>query len=76
MTHAVTGATMLGSTAGGASAAGTAGILGGTAGVIGTTAAVLMSPAVIVGGSILGAGIIGYKVYDYLTENKEEEASE
>jgi hypothetical protein len=44
--HSVSGLTMLGSTAGGASAAGTVGIMGGTAGAIGSTAAVVLNPIV------------------------------
>ena len=56
LTHAVTGATMLGSTAGGASAAGTVGIMGGTAGAVGTIGAVLMAPATIIAGAIIGGG--------------------
>src|SRR6056297_1606951 len=61
LTHAVTGATMLGSAAGGASAAGTVGIMGGTAGVIGTAASIIMAPAVIIGGAIVGGGIAIYE---------------
>jgi len=56
LTHAVTGATMLGSTAGGASAAGTVGIMGGTAGAVGTIGAVLMAPATIIAGAVIGGG--------------------
>ena len=56
LTHAVTGATMLGSTAGGASAAGTVGIMGGTAGAVGAVGAFLMAPATIVAGAIIGGG--------------------
>ena len=55
-THAVTGATMLGSTAGGASAAGTVGIMGGTAGAVGTIGAVLLAPVTIVAGAVIGGG--------------------
>lgn len=76
MTHAVTGATMLGTTAGGASAAGTAGILGGTAGAIGTTAAFFMSPFVIIGGAVIATGIGGYEAYCYFTEDSDEETPE
>lgn len=47
LTHAASGATMLGSTAGGVSAAGTVGIMGGTGGAIGTVASIVMAPAVI-----------------------------
>ena len=57
LTHAVTGATMLGSTAGGASAAGTVGIMGGSAGVMGTVGAIVMAPATIITGLVVGAGI-------------------
>ena len=60
-THAVTGATMLGSTAGGASAAGTVGIMGGTAGAVGTVAAFLMSPVVLVGGAVVATGVVAYE---------------
>ncbi|WP_169701350.1 hypothetical protein [Planktomarina temperata] len=56
LTNAITGATMLGSTAGGVSAAGTVGIMGGTAGAIGTIGAVLMAPVTIVTGAVIGGG--------------------
>lgn len=56
LTHAVTGATMLGSTAGGVSAAGTVGIMGGTAGIIGTVGSVIMAPLTIITGIVVGAG--------------------
>lgn len=58
LTHAVTGATMLGSTAGGASAAGTVGIMGGTAGTIGTAGSVIMAPATILTGLIIAGGTV------------------
>jgi len=61
LTHAVTGATMLGSTAGGASAAGTVGIMGGTAGAIGTIGAILMAPVTIAAGVVIGAGTAIYE---------------
>jgi hypothetical protein len=61
LTHAVTGAAMLGSTAGGVSAAGTVGIMGGTAGAVGTTAAVLMSPFVIVPAAAVAVGVATYE---------------
>lgn len=57
LVHAGSGLTMLGSTAAGASAAGTVGIIGGTAGLIGTAAAVLMAPITIVVGGITAIGI-------------------
>jgi hypothetical protein len=58
LVHAGSGLTMLGSTAAGASAAGTAGILAGTGGVVGTIGAILMAPAtIIIGGiTIIGVG--------------------
>ena len=67
LTHAVTGATMLGSTAGGASAAGTVGIMGGTAGAVGTIASVVMAPATIIAGAVLGAGVAAYEGACYFT---------
>jgi len=67
LTHGVTGATMLGSTAGGVSAAGTAGILGGTAGVIGSVAAVLMSPVTIGVGVVIGVGASATEAYCYFS---------
>ena len=67
LTHAVTGATMLGSTAGGASAAGTVGIMGGTAGAVGTIASVVMAPATIIAGAVLGVGVAAYEGACYFT---------
>jgi hypothetical protein len=67
LTHAVTGATMLGSAAGGASAAGTVGIMGGTAGFIGTAASIIMAPAVIIGAAVVGGGIAVYEGGCYFT---------
>ncbi len=57
LTHAVTGATMLGSTLGGASAAGTVGIMGGTAGVLGTAGAIVTAPATLVVGVVVLAAV-------------------
>lgn len=65
--HAVTGATMLGSTAGGASAAGTVGIMGGTAGAIGTVSGALMSPVVIIPAAVVATGITAYEGGCYLS---------
>lgn len=70
MQHAVTGAWMLGSTAAGASAAGTAGILGGTAGVVGTIGAVLLSTPVIVGAGVVAVGVGAYEGGCYLAKKK------
>lgn len=67
LTHAITGATMLGSAAGGASAAGTVGIMGGTAGAIGTVSAALMSPFVIVPAAIVAGGVGIYEGGCYLS---------
>ncbi len=61
LTHAVTGATMLGSTAGGASAAGTVGIMGGTAGLVGSAASVIMAPITIIAGAVIGAGVTAFE---------------
>jgi len=61
LANATTNATMLASTAGGASAAGTVGIMGGTGGVIGGTASVLMAPAVIVAAGAAAAGTVVYE---------------
>lgn len=73
LTHAVTGATMLGSTAGGVSAAGTVGIMGGTAGVVGTVGAVLMAPATILAGLVIGTGTAIYEGACYFTIEKVED---
>lgn len=61
LTHAATGATMLGSTAGGASAAGTVGIMGGTAGFLGTAAAVVTAPATIIAAAVTSAGVVAFE---------------
>lgn len=63
--HAVTGATMLGSTAGGASGAGTVGIMGGTGGLIGGAASILMAPATIVGAALVAVSTAGFEGYCY-----------
>ena len=69
LTHAVTGATMLGSTAGGASAAGTVGIMGGTT-VLGPVAAVVMSPFLFIATAVVGVGIIGSEAYCYFQDER------
>lgn len=61
LTNAITGATMLGSTAGGVSGAGTVGIMGGTAGAVGTIGAVLMAPATIIAGAVIGGGTAAFE---------------
>ena len=70
---------MLGSKLGGASAAGTIGIIKGTGGIIGYTASVLMSPVVIKGGMVVAVvstvGAISYEAVCYFTEDSKEEAT-
>ena len=61
---------MLGSTAGGMSAAGTVGIMGGTAGAIGTVGAVLMAPVTIIAGAVAGTGIAIYEGSCYFTDER------
>lgn len=70
LTHAVTGATMLASTAGGVSAAGTVGIMGGTAGAVGTVGAVLMAPVTIVAGVVTAVGVAAYEGGCYFTDER------
>ena len=67
---------MLGSKLGGASAAGTIGIIKSTGGIIAYTASVLMSPVVIIGGAVIATGIGGFEAYCYFTEDSEEEITE
>ena len=66
--HATTGAAMLGSTAAGASAAGTTGIIAGSAGFLGTAGAVLMSPFVIIPAAITAVGVGVYEGGCYLAK--------
>lgn len=73
LTNAVTGMTMLGSTAGGVSAAGTVGIMGGTAGAVGTVASIIMAPATIIAGVVLGAGVAVYEGACYFTVERVED---
>jgi hypothetical protein len=61
LTHATTGATMIGSTALGGSAAGTVGIIAGTGGVAGSVAAVLMAPVTIVVAGVTAVGVASYE---------------
>lgn len=71
LTHATTGATMLGSTATGTSAAGTIGIIAGTGNAIGSIGAMLMSPFVIIPAAIVAIGIGTYEGSCYLSEKKQ-----
>lgn len=72
ITHTA-GAAMLGSTAAGASAAGTVGIIGGTGGILGTVGAVLMSPIVILPAALAATGIGLYEGVCYMTSDDEAE---
>ena len=66
ITHATSGAVMLGSTAVGSSAAGTVGIIAGSAGFWGTLGAVLMSPLFIVPTAVALVGASAYEGGCYL----------
>lgn len=57
LTHATSGAVMLGSTAGGASAAGTVGIMGGTAGAGAAVMGVVLNPFVWIPAAVTAVGI-------------------
>lgn len=70
LTHAATGATMLASTAGGASAAGTVGIMGGTAAGVGTVGAFLMAPVTIIVGAVTAVGVAAYEGGCYFTDER------
>lgn len=68
-THAVTGATMVGSTLAGTSAAGTVGIIGGTAGTLFAAAvAVVTAPAVAIGAGIVAGGTVLFEGACYFLE--------
>ena len=70
LVHSVTGATMLGSAAGGASAAGTVGIMGGTAGAVGAVAGALMSPFVIIPAAVVATGVAAYEGGCYIADKQ------
>lgn len=57
ITHATSGAVMLGSTAGGASAAGTVGIMGGTAGAGAAVMGVVLNPFVWIPAAVTAVGV-------------------
>ena len=61
---------MLASAAGGASAAGTVGIMGGTAGLIGGVAAFFMAPVTIAVGAVVGVGVAGYEGLCYFADER------
>lgn len=60
-THAASGAAMLGSTAGGVSAAGTVGIMGGTAGAGAAVLGVMLNPLVWAPAAIIAVGTVAYE---------------
>ena len=70
LTHATAGLTMLGSTAAGASAAGTAGILAGTGGAIGSIGTALISSFLIVPATAVAIGVGAYEGGCYFAKKK------
>jgi hypothetical protein len=61
LTHEVTGATMLGTSAAGASAA------GGTSGALGAMAAIVTAPATLIAVAVVGTGVVAYEGACYFT---------
>ncbi len=61
LTHATTGVPMLGSTAGGASVAGTVGIMGGTAGVGAAVIGIAANPLVWIPAAAAAIGVVGFE---------------
>ena len=57
LVHSTSGATMLGSTLAGSSAAGTVGIIGGSAGVLGTIGAIVTAPVTLVAAGVTAVGV-------------------
>jgi len=76
LTHAITGATMVGSTLLGTSAAGTVGIIAGTGGIIGTAVAIITGPFVVIGGLAVGTGVGALELGCYFTDERVTEYSE
>ncbi|WP_297781384.1 hypothetical protein [uncultured Roseovarius sp.] len=70
LTHSVTGATLLGSTVAGSSAASTIGLIAGSGGGAGAIGAALMSPTGIVVGAIVGVGVAGTEGYCYFFQDE------
>ena len=70
LTHAATGATMLGSTAGGASAAGTVGIMGGTGAGIGSIVAFVTAPATIIAAAVTAVAVACYEGACYFADER------
>ncbi|MEC9197052.1 MAG: hypothetical protein VX974_05520 [Pseudomonadota bacterium] len=67
LTHEVTGATMLGTSAAGASVAGGSGLLGGTSGALGAMAAIATAPATLIAAAVVGTGVAAYEGACYFT---------
>lgn len=76
LTHAVTGATMVGSTLLGTSAAGTVGIIAGTGGIVGTAVAIATAPVVVIGGLAVGTGVGALELGCYFTDDRVTEYAE
>lgn len=70
LVNAGSGLTMLGSTAAGASAAGTVGIIAGTGGVIGSVGAFLLAPVTIVVAGVAAVGVGGMEAACYFTDER------
>jgi hypothetical protein len=70
LVHATSGATMVGGTWAGASAAGTAGIIGGTAGVIGSAVAVVTAPVTIIAAGVAAASVATYEGACYFSDTR------
>jgi hypothetical protein len=70
LTHSVTGATMLGSIAGGASGASTVGIMGGTGAGIGAVASALMAPVVVGTAAFVAIGTAGFEGACFFTDER------
>lgn len=70
LVHATTGATMVGGTWAGASAAGTAGIIGGTAGIVGTVVAVVTAPVTIIAAGVTAASVGAFEGACYFTDTR------
>jgi len=70
LVHATSGATMMGGTWAGASAAGTAGIIKGTAGVIGSTAAIVTAPATIAIAGVTAVSVGAFEGACYFTDTR------
>ena len=70
LVHSTSGAYMLGSTAAGASAAGTAGIVAGTGTGIGAVAAVITAPVTIIAASVVAVGTGAFEGVCYFQDER------